>query len=822
MLSVEMYPSLALGPQRMGDCFYREREAPPHRPLFPPACDMAARALPQRLLAPPPPPPAPNEPNAKTQDQVKMELENASLWKQFSSVGTEMIITKKGRRMFPGLRVKLSGLNQSLRYILLLDIVPVDNSRYRFQGDAWQAVGGAEARLPDRVFIHPDSPATGAHWQSRTISFHCAKLTNNTLDAQGHIILHSLHRYQPRIHVIEARDVLRWGGGQHSFVFPETQFLTVTAYQNNKITELKINSNPFAKGFREDGMNSKRQRDARQKRKTTHVGETLDIVSCDPCDSTELLPQSAATTPTTPPDLQALASLASLPALPDPSCGYGAEEAPYQDATATAPVSEQPLHLDQAFMASQMSDITASLASGLQDAPGQEAADAMIDRSDNMGHPPYTSSFPVGPPGSSSSFPPAPLPQSSSFPSLPLPDSSDTSPAPPPSCYPSATPIDYPPPVLSSSSSSSPTLPSSTTSPSLQQTVFTYPTLTPPPSTSSSSPTYPTIPPSNPEMISPHTPADTAFPAACQSNLQGQMSAHALLTPPPHQPLQGDPIASGNNSPHDQSSAAFTYPNPNLLANPDPVTPQPLPNQNHQSAASNPAPFLPCSLPNHSAHPSFAFQSLPYPNASSGPAHPALHIPNLPQTQAASLAAASFPPSSFPHPSPSLPHPPFQPSSCSAVSSSGALPPFQPSVSSPPSLSQASAHPQNLTSACSSSSPYASVAPVEIGGIPPFNPGAPPFNPGAPPFNAGAPYLPEMVLHHPSLLPQLDPSLPSCLPSSAAPPPLYSAFPSYPLRLCQDPRTSLPIPLRQLYRQHQHGHAHPQGSYLDMRVGNVY
>lgn len=91
------------------------------------------------------------------------------------------------RRMFPGLRLKLSGLNPSLRYILLLDIIPADNSRYRFQGGGWQAVGGAEARLPDRVFIHPDSPATGSHWQGRTISFHYAKLTNNTLDTQGHV-----------------------------------------------------------------------------------------------------------------------------------------------------------------------------------------------------------------------------------------------------------------------------------------------------------------------------------------------------------------------------------------------------------------------------------------------------------------------------------------------------------------------------------------------------------------------------------------------------------------------------------------------------------
>lgn len=63
-------------------------------PLFPPACDVAAKALPPRLLAPPP---APNEAAAKNHDPVKMELENSSLWKQFRTVGTEMIITKKGR-----------------------------------------------------------------------------------------------------------------------------------------------------------------------------------------------------------------------------------------------------------------------------------------------------------------------------------------------------------------------------------------------------------------------------------------------------------------------------------------------------------------------------------------------------------------------------------------------------------------------------------------------------------------------------------------------------------------------------------------------------
>ena len=34
-------------------------------------------------------------------------------------------------------------------------------------------------------------------------------------------------------------------------MFPETVFIAVTAYQNQLITKLKIDSNPFAKGFRD-------------------------------------------------------------------------------------------------------------------------------------------------------------------------------------------------------------------------------------------------------------------------------------------------------------------------------------------------------------------------------------------------------------------------------------------------------------------------------------------------------------------------------------------------------------------------------------------
>lgn len=71
-----------------------DREHAAHVPMYPSTCDMAARGLPAQLRQPPP---AIAETPGTPQDNVKMELENASLWKQFSTVGTEMIVTKKGR-----------------------------------------------------------------------------------------------------------------------------------------------------------------------------------------------------------------------------------------------------------------------------------------------------------------------------------------------------------------------------------------------------------------------------------------------------------------------------------------------------------------------------------------------------------------------------------------------------------------------------------------------------------------------------------------------------------------------------------------------------
>ncbi|KAM6930796.1 T-box transcription factor 16 [Xenentodon cancila] len=199
-------------------------------------------------------------PDAYLQGNIRMTLEDSELWRTFHDIGTEMIITKPGRRMFPHCKVSLSGLIPCAKYILLVDMVPEDGFRYKWNKEKWEVAGKAEPQPPCRTYLHPDSPAPGSHWMKQCISFLKIKLTNNTLDQHGHIILHSMHRYHPRFHVVQADDLfsVRWSVFQ-TFTFPETSFTAVTAYQNTKITKLKIDHNPFAKGFRDEGTSKKRR-----------------------------------------------------------------------------------------------------------------------------------------------------------------------------------------------------------------------------------------------------------------------------------------------------------------------------------------------------------------------------------------------------------------------------------------------------------------------------------------------------------------------------------------------------------------------------------
>ncbi|XP_058604650.1 MAX dimerization protein MGA a isoform X4 [Onychostoma macrolepis] len=190
---------------------------------------------------------------------ITATLDNNSMWNEFYRCQTEMILTKQGRRMFPYCRFRLSGMEPFQNYLLAMDIVPVDNYRYKWSGKGWETNGKAEPHV-SRLFVHPESPATGLHWMQYPVSFYRLKLCNN-LDQEDHIILHSMHRYLPRLHIIPAdKDSENIQVDRPNVVtlrFSQTEFFAVTAYQNLRITQLKIDYNPFAKGFRDDAVNAR-------------------------------------------------------------------------------------------------------------------------------------------------------------------------------------------------------------------------------------------------------------------------------------------------------------------------------------------------------------------------------------------------------------------------------------------------------------------------------------------------------------------------------------------------------------------------------------
>lgn len=74
-----------------------------------------------------------------------------------------------------------------------------------------------------------------------------------------------MHKYQPVVHIT------RWHMDESgtnrqvplTVIEPNyTEFIAVTAYQNQQIIDLKVRYNPFAKGFREGSARKRRASDS--------------------------------------------------------------------------------------------------------------------------------------------------------------------------------------------------------------------------------------------------------------------------------------------------------------------------------------------------------------------------------------------------------------------------------------------------------------------------------------------------------------------------------------------------------------------------------
>nr|XP_006811489.1 PREDICTED: uncharacterized protein LOC102800984 [Saccoglossus kowalevskii] len=206
-----------------------------------------------------------------TTEKISVQLGSSDVWRRFNDIGTEMIVSKMGRRMFPSLCFQFSGLTPNDSYYVFSDVIHTDKYRYKFsyQSSQWTPqctplpTGGDTALCrPYRAYVHPDTPACGRSLMSKALSFNKLKLTNNEQDDNGGIVVNTLYKYQPRIHIIRESDFElikkkfpenlgpEYRNLVKTFVFPETQFYAVTSYHNHRITRLKISMNPHAKSLR--------------------------------------------------------------------------------------------------------------------------------------------------------------------------------------------------------------------------------------------------------------------------------------------------------------------------------------------------------------------------------------------------------------------------------------------------------------------------------------------------------------------------------------------------------------------------------------------
>lgn len=143
--------------------------------------------------------------------------------------------------MFPTVELKVEGLEERSLYSFVLEFVQLGQTRWKFSNSTWSEVSKSEPppARDQAVYIHPQSPQWGANWMDKNVHFDKVKITNKMPSEglkSGQVLLNSLHRYSPRIHVLKGANI----NGEdvwtcRTFIMQKTDFIAVTAYQNQSV-----------------------------------------------------------------------------------------------------------------------------------------------------------------------------------------------------------------------------------------------------------------------------------------------------------------------------------------------------------------------------------------------------------------------------------------------------------------------------------------------------------------------------------------------------------------------------------------------------------
>ena len=203
-------------------------------------------------LDPKPPPPSGKSvclPRPTRHSNVTIKLSNSSVWEKFNEEGTEMIITNKGRCLFPGIDLCVEGMAKDVSYSIGVDFVPKDDYKYKYGASGWMRTQERDKGEVGEIIIHELSTALGGTWSKEMISFSKLKLTNraSTAEISNCVRLNSFHKYYVRAHVLSIDPESNMIYVVCSEVFPETLFVAVTCYRNPAMKKLKKTMNPFAR-----------------------------------------------------------------------------------------------------------------------------------------------------------------------------------------------------------------------------------------------------------------------------------------------------------------------------------------------------------------------------------------------------------------------------------------------------------------------------------------------------------------------------------------------------------------------------------------------
>ena len=117
--------------------------------------------------------------------------------------------------MFPVVSVSVTGLRPEAMYTVYLDMILVNNHRWKYVRGDWVVGGKADPPHPT-IYKHPDSPHYGSHWMKSPIVFNKVKLTNKQGEGghvscilTAHLSLLLQHGLQLNLHVYYDRVVLR-------------------------------------------------------------------------------------------------------------------------------------------------------------------------------------------------------------------------------------------------------------------------------------------------------------------------------------------------------------------------------------------------------------------------------------------------------------------------------------------------------------------------------------------------------------------------------------------------------------------------------------